>query len=182
LDVGEGGSDVLKVMHPRLRTSTVFIAIAISLGTSGRAQLFEEPNKDKEAVRVTVTMNPDGSRTTYEYDNPHHRATATTTEPDGKLRGKIRYEIDDNGRFSSGIIFGPDGNFRFKSLYKYDNAGRVEQETHLNENGTVINKLVYHYDPTGKTAGYSIYDGSGKLVARSATPSPTPKPRSNVIR
>jgi YD repeat-containing protein len=154
--------------------------VVIFMAPAGFSQLLDDNNKD--SIRVTVTINPDRSRTTYEYDNQHHRAIASTTENDGKLRGKIRYEIDDAGRFSSGMIFGPDGKFRFKSLYKYDNAGRLDQETHLNEGGGVINKLVYHYDPAGKSAGYSIYDASGTLVANSSTPTPTPKPSPRVIR
>ena len=151
------------------------IAVLISLGQTAPAQLLDDNNKD--AVRVTVSINPDGSRTTYEYDNPNHRATATTNEPDGKLRGKIRYEIDDNGRFSTGVIYGSDGKFRFKSIYKYDAAGRLVEETHQNEKGALINKLVYHYDPAGKSTGYSVYDASGKLIGSSSTPTPTPKAR-----
>ena len=137
-----------------------------------------------DAVRVSVVINSDGSKTTYEYDNVHHRATATTNEADGKMRGKIKYEIDEAGRFSNGIIYGPDGKFRFKSIYKYDNASRLDQEIHLDRKGAVINKLVYHYDALGKSAGYSIYDASGKLLVGSSSPAPsaTAKPASKIIR
>jgi len=33
-----------------------------------------------EAVRVTVSMHPDGSRTVYNFDNAQHAAVATTTD------------------------------------------------------------------------------------------------------
>ena len=155
-------------------------ALLMSLGQAAPGELLDD--NDKNAVRVTVSINPDGSRTTYEYDNPNHRATATTAESDGKLRGKIRYEIDENGRFSSGVIYGPDGKFRFKSIYKYDNAGRLDEETHLNEKGGVINKLVYHYGAAGKSTGYSVYDPAGKVMGKSSTPTPTPKAPSRIVR
>lgn len=140
-----------------------------------------EPSQP-EAVRVTVSLNPDGSRTTYEFDNIHHKAVATSTASDGKLLGRIRYETDEAGRFSSGIIFGPDDKFRFKSLYKYDVAGRLEQETHFRKDDSIINKIVYRYDSGGKQTGYSVYNASGKLVASSITPTPTPKSRDRLIR
>lgn len=155
--------------------SVFAITVFFSLGSVAFAQLIDDESKD--AVRVTVTINPDGSRTSYEFNGANHKATATTTEADGKLRGKIQYEIDEAGRFSTGVFFDADGKFRFKSLYKYDKTGRPEQETHLNEAGNVINKLVYHYDSAGKSTGYSVYDAAGKLVGAPSTPTPTPKPR-----
>jgi len=46
----------------------------------------------------------------YKFDDARHQAVATTTGPDGKVREKIRYELDDVGRFSSGLIFAPTAN------------------------------------------------------------------------
>jgi len=159
---------------------TIPVAILVCVLCCGFAQTPEssQPN----AVRVRVSLNSDGSRTTYESDNVHHKATATKTAPDGKLLGRIRYEIDDAGRFSSGIIFGPDDKFRFKSLYKYNVAGRLEQETQFKKDDSLINKIVYSYDSAGRQTGYSVYDASGKFVASSTTPTPTPKSRDRVIR
>jgi hypothetical protein len=157
--------------------SAISFAIGLSLGATAFAQPLADEQKD--AVRVTVTINPDNSKTTYEFDGANHKATATTTGPDGKLRGKTQYEIDEAGRFTSGVILDAKGKFQFKSLYKYDNVGRLDTETHLNEKGAVINKLVYRYDAAGKAAGYSVYDASGKLMGTSSTPSPTPKQRSH---
>ena len=62
-----------------------------------------EPSPSDAAVRVNVTINPDDSRTAYEFNTAHHRASATTTERDGKVREKILYELDDAGRFAVGI-------------------------------------------------------------------------------
>lgn len=166
-------------MNRLLPKFALFLGISLSLGGALRSQLLDD---SQTAVRVTVSINPDGSRTTYEYDNANHRATATTHDPDGKLRGRIRYQIDENGRFSTGTIFGPDGKFRFQSIYKYDNAGRLSEETHLNEKGGVINKLIYHYDAAGKSTGYTVYDAAGKLMGNSSTPTPTPKAPARVIR
>src|SRR5213076_439861 len=108
---------------------------------------FSQPSERPEngAVRVTVSMNADGSRTVYQFDDARHKAIATTTSRDGKVREKIHYDMDDLGRFSSGTIFGPDGRLRFKSRYKYDSAGRLENETQSAEDGTLLHKIVYGY-------------------------------------
>ena len=101
-------------------------------------------------------------------------ASTSTTERDGKLRGKALYELDDTGRFANGRIFGPDGRFRFKSLYKYDSAGRLQEETQRRNDDTLLAKIVYSYDSAGKQTGYSIFDASGKLIGRTSPPTPTP--------
>ena len=167
-------------MRFALLGSTTIFAFVVFVLPFGFAQI-PEPNQT-DAVRVTVTYNRDGSRTVYEFDNEHHKATATTTEPDGKLRGKVRYELDGAGRFSSGLIFGPDEKFRFKSIYKYDGAGRLEQETQLGKDDAVVNKIVYEYNPAGQTTGYSVFDAAGKLIGGTATPTPSPKPRNALGR
>ena len=56
---------------------------------------------DDEA-RVTVTINPDGSKTVYQKDGRSRQATATTTGADGKPRGRIIYQLDSEGRYESG--------------------------------------------------------------------------------
>jgi hypothetical protein len=139
-----------------------------------------------EAVRVTVSMHPDGSRTVYNFDNAQHTAVATTTDPDGKVRQTIRYELDNAGRFSSGEISGPDGRIRLKSRYKYDDAGRILDEAQSTADGTLLHKIVYSYDASGKQTGYSVFDASGKLVSRIGgavvRPSASPKPREKTKR
>src|SRR5207245_9480668 len=128
----------------------------------GLSQSTEQTQGD--AVRVTVSMHPDGSRTVYNFDNAQHKAVATTTDPDGKLRQTIRYELDDTGRFSSAEISGPDGRLRLKSRYKYDDAGRILEDTHSAAYGNPQHKIVYNYDSSGKQTGYSVFDASSKLV------------------
>ena len=135
----------------------------------------QSPDTENNAVRVTVSMKADGSRTVYKFDDAQHKAVAITTDQDGKLREKIHYDMDEAGRFSSGTVFGSDGRLRFKSQYKYDGSGRLEQETQSAENGTLLHKIVYSYDPAGKQTGYSIFDANGKPVGRTITGSPTPK-------
>jgi YD repeat-containing protein len=155
------------------RTSVVALIGILLVLTSSLSQTVDPGSAD--AVRVRVSLNSDGSRTVYEFDNLHHKATATTTAPEGRVIGKILYQIDDAGRFSSGVILGPEDRFQFKSLYKYDSSGRLQEETHLRKDDSVINKFVYNYSPTGRQTGYSIYDSSGKLIAGSTSPTPTPK-------
>ena len=121
-----------------------------------------------EPVRVTVSINADGSRTSYRFNDAKHSAVATRTSRDGKLLSKTRYTLDDAGRFATGEIYGADSKLRFKSVYKYDNAGRQTQEVQLDKDDNVLHRIVYSYDSLGKPTGYSIYDGTGKLVSQTA--------------
>jgi hypothetical protein len=151
---------------------TIAYALVVCAAKIGLSQSPEQTRSD--AVRVTVSMHPDGSRTVYKFDNAQHKAVATTTDPDGKLRETIRYELDEAGRFSSGEISGPDGRLRFKSRYKYDDAGRLLEETQSAGDGTLMHKIVYSYDSSGKQTGYSVLDASGKLVGGKSTPKVRP--------
>jgi hypothetical protein len=148
------------------------------------ATAFGQPPTD--AVRVTMSMHPDGSRTVYNFDNAQRTAVATTTDPDGKVRQTIRYQLDNAGRFSAGEVSGPDGRVRLKSRYKYDDAGRIQEEAQSAANGTLLHKIVYSYDSAGKQTGYSVFDASGKLVSRTGgiavRASPSPRPREKTKR
>ena len=139
-----------------------------------------------DAVRVTMSMHPDGSRTVYNFDNAQHKAVATTTGQDGKVRETIRYVLDDAGRFSSAEVAGADGRVRLKSRYKYNDAGRILEEAQSAPDGTLLHKIVYSYDSSGKQTGYSVFDASGKLVggerAAGSRPSPSPKPHERTRR
>jgi hypothetical protein len=125
-----------------------------------------------DAARVTVTINPDGSKTVYQKDGLSRRATATTTSVDGKPHEKIIYKLDGEGRYESGEVFAAEGKLRFKTLYQYGAAGRLTQETQLAKDGSVRNKIVYNYDSAGNPAGYAVYDGDGKLLGQTNTKKP----------
>lgn len=154
------------------------ILIFVFLSSLLRAQV---ATATPDTIRVTVSMNADGTRTTYEFDAPRHRAVATTTGKDGKLVGRIRYVLDEAGRFASGEVYGPDDQFRFKTLYKYNDAGKLTQETQLGSDEAVRNRIVYAYDKAGRQTGYSVYDANGKLLRQTgpgpAARSPTPTRR-----
>ena len=53
------------------------------------------------------------------------------------------------------------------------------EETQTAENDALLHKIVYDYDQQGKQIGYSIFDGSGKLIGHAGTLSAnsSPKPR-----
>src|ERR1051325_8223269 len=140
------------------------LAVTISLGLIEPC-LAQSPGATGAAVRVTVSLNSDGSRTVYQFDNAKHQAIATTTEVDGKPRNKIIYQVGEDGKFASGVFFGADGKFQFKSIYKYDAAGRLEQETRLAKDDSVLNRVLYKYDSKGKQVGYSIVDPDGRVVS-----------------
>lgn len=145
------------------------------------APIFELPEKPPQAPGISV--NADGSRTLYEVDNAHHRATSTITDRDGKLRLKIQYELDAAGRFTSRAVFDADGKFRSKTLYRYDKAGRVLEQTQLGNDEAILSKIAYSYDAqTGKQMGYSVFDGNGKLVNQTNAAAPAPKPSASQRR
>src|ERR1051325_2610725 len=98
----------------------------LMLGLSA-LQVFAQAGDDD--ARVTVTINPDGSKTVYQKDGLSRQATAPTTGVDGKPREKIIYKLDGEGRYESGEVFTADGKLRFKTLYQYGPAGRLTQET-----------------------------------------------------
>jgi hypothetical protein len=123
----------------RRLVSLFVLGIGLHLAMSILAQISAPGPNDP--VRVTVSLNADGSRTTYQFDNARHEAIATTTDSDGKSRGKIVYQIGEAGRFVSGVVFGPDEKFLFNSVYKYDAAGRLEEETHLGKDDALISKI-----------------------------------------
>jgi hypothetical protein len=159
----------------------VFVAAVIAtLATTFYGQVSDATSGD--ALRVTVMINEDGSRTTYEFDAANHKATATTRDRDGKLRGRIRYVLDPAGRFSSGEVFGPDEKLRFKTLYKYGDAGRLLEESQLGQDDSVRHKIVYAYDQVGKQIGYSVYDAKGKLLNKVGAPTQVASPTKKKTR
>src|SRR5580704_7549510 len=171
----------MKLFKARLTMACTLVVCGTEVGLS---QSTEQTQSD--AVRVTVSMHPDGSRTVYNFDNAQHKAVATTTDQDGKVRETIRYVLDDAGRFSSAEVSGADGRVRLKSRYKYNDAGRILEEAQSAPDGTLLHKIVYSYDSSGKQTGYSVFDASGKLVggerAAGSRPSPSPKPHERTRR
>jgi len=170
----------MKFFQARLATACAVFICGSQIGFG------QSPGQDSDAVRVTMSMHPDGSRTVYKFDNAQRKAVATTTGPDGKIQETIRYQLDDAGRFASGEVSGPDGRLRFKSRYKYDGAGRLLEETQTAKDGPLLHRIVYSYDAAGKQIGYSVFDASGKLVggksAAKANPPAPSKPRAKNSR
>jgi YD repeat-containing protein len=149
-------------------------ALLFSLIAAPLCAVAQEENGE---VRVSVVLNADGSRTVYETNAVNHKTVATTTGKDGKLREKIRWDLDENGRFLRGEVFGPKEQFRFILQNKYDASNRLIEETHLGKDQSVIGKIVFRYDAAGHQIGYSTYDGAGKLLGQTVAPSPSPAKR-----
>jgi hypothetical protein len=133
--------------------------------------------EDNSEVRVSVVLNADGSRTVYETNAATHKTVATTTGKDGKLREKIRWDLDENGRFLRGEVFGPKEQFRFILQNKYDASNHLVEETHFAKDQSVIGKIVFRYDAAGHQIGYSTYDGAGKLLGQTVAPTASPAKR-----
>jgi hypothetical protein len=152
------------------RFLAVLLAIlAVAASPSVQAQ---QEAAAANSIRVTMSLNEDGSQTVYETDAANRKATATTTSAAGKLMGRIRYTLDEAGRYETGEVFGPDEKVRFKTLYKYDATGRLKEETQLTKEGAVRHKIVYAFDAAGKPAGYSVFDASGKLLGQTRQKAP----------
>ena len=149
-------------------------AFLLSVAIVPRCAFAQEENGE---VRVSVVLNTDGSRTVYETNATNHKTVATTTGKDGKLREKIRWDLDENGRFLRGEVFGPKEQFRFILQNKYDANNRLIEETHLGKDQSVIGKIVFRYDGAGHQIGYSTYDGAGKLLGQTVAPSASPAKR-----
>jgi hypothetical protein len=155
-------------MQTLLRRTILGFALALLLSiAAGQSQ---QRDGSVGAVRVRMTVNSDGSRTTYRFNDVERICVAKTTSEDGKVLENVRYELDEAGRFLAGRIYGPDGKLRFKSRYKYDSAGRMEKETQMNEQGDLLHRIVYSYDQTGNPTGYSVFDANGKLENRLMVP------------
>ena len=161
------------MFRPILRFATTLAFCASGLFTLAQTA--------DEAVRVTVTVNPDGSKTVYQTDGAKHQATAVTTGANGKTQGKIIYKLDAEGRYESGQVFAPNGSLRFNTRYRYDAAGHLLEETQFGADDSVHNKIVYSYDAAGHSAGYAIFDGNGRLLGRTSprkvAPSASPRSR-----
>ena len=147
----------------------VFVFL-LSVAIAPRCAFTQEENGE---VRVSVVLNADGSRTVYETNAANHKTVATTTGKDGKLREKIRWDLDESGRFLRGEVFGPKEQFRFILQNKYDANNRLIEETHLAKDQSAIGKIVFRYDAAGHQIGYSTYDGAGKLLGQTVAPSPS---------
>src|SRR5947209_7228801 len=152
----------------------IAFAIFFCVSTVPFCALAQEENGE---VRVSVVLNADGSRTVYETNAATRKTVATTSGKDGKLREKIRWDLDENGRFLRGEVFGPKEQFRFILQNKYDANNRLIEETHFARDQSLIGKIVFRYDAAGHQIGYSTYDGAGKLLGQTLAPSPSPAKR-----
>jgi hypothetical protein len=150
------------------------IAFALLFSSVPLCALAQENNGE---VRVSIVLNADDSRTVYETNAVNHKTTATTTGKDGKLREKIRWDLDESGRFLRGEVFGPKEQFRFILQNKYDASNRLIEETHFAKDQSVIGKIVFRYDAAGHQIGYSTYDGAGKLLGQTIAPTASPAKR-----
>jgi YD repeat-containing protein len=160
-----------KIRPARMFSSLPLLASSLVL-CLGAVSAFAQSADD--AMRVTVTMNPDGSKTVYQTNGANHETIATTTGTDGKAGGKIIYQLDSAGRYQTGQVFAADGKLRFRTRYSYDEAGRLAEEIQLAKDDSVRHKIVYSYDAEGHPTGYLIYDGAGHLLGRT-----TPKKASS---
>jgi len=162
------------------RILSLVSACLLGVAPSINAQL--QDRGAAETVRVTVSVNEDGSRTSYQFDPANRKAEATTTSAAGKRLSKIRYNLDDAGRFAAGEVYDAKNRLRFKTQYKYNAVGQLVQETQLTKDDAVHHKIVYAYDQNGKQTGYSVFDPAGKLLGQTTPASSAPSLTKKKVR
>ncbi|MGI9114941.1 MAG: hypothetical protein DLM52_02340 [Chthoniobacterales bacterium] len=150
-----------------------FAAVLLFIVLGGSSASAQEAGGE---VRVSVVINPDGSRSTYQTDATNHKSVATTRTTDGKMREKINYDLDENGRFIRGQVLGPKGEFRFVAQYKYDASNHLSEEVRVDKEENVVGRIVFQYDAGGHQTGYTVYDGAGKILGQTA-PAKSPPPK-----
>jgi YD repeat-containing protein len=152
------------------RLHVLLVACALAVFAAPRTHAQQTGAND--AVRVTVSQNNDGSKTTYEVNPAERKATSTTVSMQGKLMSKTRYVLDDVGRYQSGEVLDGREQLQFRTLYKYDASGRLSEEHRLTKDNVLTMKLVYAYDANGRAAGYSVYDPAGRLLGQTRSAGP----------
>src|SRR4029450_10167203 len=79
------------------RTKQLLLSLLLLLAFAHRAPapIFEAA--EKFPPQAGTRSSAAGSRPVYEIDNVHHTGLATVFDRDGKVREKIRYELDNLG-------------------------------------------------------------------------------------
>jgi hypothetical protein len=179
--LGRPGVDLTRFLPVTLaRTKQLLLSLLLLLAFAHRAPapIFEAA--EKLPTKSETKFNADGSHTVYEIANDHRTGFATVFDREGKVREKIRYELDNLGHPTSRTVLDAEGNVRSKSLYLYDKTGRIKEETRLGQDNSMLHKIAYAYDQSGNRTGYSIFDGNGKLLNQqgpaASKPVGTPKP------
>ena len=75
-----------KFRRPRMFSQFRHLVGWLALGAIGLTAVAQT---NDDTIRVTVTINPDGSKTVYQTDSANHQTLAATTGADGKQRGKL---------------------------------------------------------------------------------------------
>src|SRR5262249_17051049 len=117
----------LPVTRARTKQLLLSLLLLLAFAHQAPAPIFEAA--EKLPTKSGTKFNADGSRTVYEIDS--HKCFATVFDRDGKVREKIRYELDNLGHPTSRTVLDAEGKVRSKSLYQYDKVGRVLEETRL---------------------------------------------------
>ncbi len=103
-----------------------------------------------DTVRVKVTLNPDGSRTAYEFDTAHHTATATTTSRDGKPAAKFSTSSMRPAVSRPALFTARTGSFASRAYISTTTPAGCRKRRNSTKDGAVISKIVYTYDSAGK--------------------------------
>lgn len=140
------------------------LAFGMACAAAGNAQEGSSP------LKVTTTLNADGTRTDIQKDIDARTSEAKTYDASKKLIQRAVFTLDDQGREVEGTIF--DGKDRIvgRTNFTYNAMGRVDEQTEKAPNGAVLRRVVFHYDPNGRVIGADTYDGQGNLIRPASTP------------
>ena len=128
--------------------------------------------QEEAPIRVTTATLNDGSRTITKIDPSAHTAEMATYTTADKLKQKVVYQLNDEGKWVTGVVYSAKGEVIMRATYKYDATGRLAEEKQFSKDGQFFRKLVYRYDPNGKSVGVDAYDSNDNPVGNKPAPTP----------
>jgi hypothetical protein len=137
------------------------------------------PAQEADApIRVTTATLNDGSREVTKIDPSTHTAERETQTPNGKLKQKIVYQLNDEGRWVTGVVYNAKGEVIMRATYKYDAGGRLSEEKQFTKDGQFVVKLVYRFNPAGRPVAVDAFDANDNPIRNKSAPTPVPvKPK-----
>lgn len=122
-------------------------------------------NEGGPSVKAATVMHGDGSRTDTQTDFDARTSEEKKYDPQGKLKARIAYQLDEEGRPSSGVAYNEKDVELYNFSYTRDALGRISEEKDFSPKGELFQRFVFLFTTDGKVAGVKTYDAEGKLVA-----------------
>lgn len=129
------------------------LALGVSLGADGN-------------IKATMTLHPDGTRTSTVVDPMQGTAEEKTEDSSGKMIRKVTYLLDDRSQPMAAITYNAKGVEMYRSAYKRDASGRIDEENVTAPTGQLLRRRVYTYGGNNKIVNVDEFDGQGRLIPK----------------